>query len=81
MSKNKEYAKRLKELEGYERDIIAFKLVDEVPKGIEYYGDDVSFMCAIVAEIWQGGRCFYITNKNVLCGGAVYAGIGNKKID
>lgn len=81
MGKNKEYAKRLKELEGYERDIIAFKLCDEAPKGIEYYGDDVSFMCAIVAEIWQGERkCFYITNKNVLCGGAVYAGIGNKRM-
>jgi len=79
MSKNKEYAKRLKELEGYERDIIAFKLVDEVPKGIEYYGDDVSFMCAIVAEVWQGRKSLYITNKNVLCGGAVFAGIGNKK--
>jgi len=79
-SKNKEYAKRLKELEGYEKDIIAFKLVDEVPKGIEFYGDDVSFMCAIVAEVWQGRKCFYITNKNVLCGGAVYAGIGNKKM-
>jgi len=79
MSKNKEYAKRLKELEGYERDIIAFKLVDEIPKGIEYYGDDVSFMCGIVNEVWQGRKCLYITNKNVLCGGAVYAGIGNKK--
>lgn len=80
MSKNKEYAKKLKEHEGYERDIIAFKLCDEVPAGIEFYGDDVSFMCAIVAEIWQGRKSFYITNKNVLCGGAVYAGIGNKKM-
>ena len=79
MSKNREYAKRLKELEGYERDIIAFKLVDEVPEGIEYYGDDVSFMCGIVAEVWGGRKSLYITNKNVLCGGAVYAGIGNKK--
>ena len=80
MSKNKEYAKKLKEHEGYERDIIAFKLCDEVPAGFEYYGDDVSFMCAIVAEIWEGRKSFYITNKNVLCGGAVYAGIGNKKM-
>lgn len=79
MSKNREYAKRLKELEGYEREIIAFKLADEVPEGIENYGDDVSFMCGIVAEIWQGRKAFYITNKNVLCGGAVYSGIGNKR--
>jgi uncharacterized protein (DUF169 family) len=80
MSKNKEYAKKLQEHEGYERDIIAFKLCDEVPAGFEYYGEDVSFMCAIVAEIWEGRKSFYITNKNVLCGGAVYAGIGNKKM-
>jgi len=72
--------KKLKEHEGYVRDIIAFKLCDEVPAGFEYYGDDVSFMCAIVAEIWEGRKSFYITNKNVLCGGAVYAGIGNKKM-
>ena len=31
MGKNKEYAERLKEMEGYERKIIAFKLCDEVP--------------------------------------------------
>ena len=31
MNKNKEYAKRLKEMEGYERKIIAFKLCDEIP--------------------------------------------------
>lgn len=80
MSKNKEYAMRLKEMEGYTRDIIAFKLYDEVPVGVEYYGDDISFECAMIAEIWDGKKAFYITNKNVLCGGAVYSGIGNKKM-
>lgn len=81
MSKNKEYAKRLRELEGYERKIIAFKLYDEVPKNAEPYGDDVSFLCAIVAEVWEEGRKpFYVTNKNSLCGGALYSGIGNRKI-
>ena len=37
MSKNKEYAKRLQEMEGYERKIIAFKLYDEIPKNAEHY--------------------------------------------
>ena len=33
--------------------------------------------------MWGGGglkKPFYISNKNVLCGGAVYSGIGNKKM-
>ena len=81
MSKNQEYAKKLKDIEGYERKIIAFKLCDEVPENTESYGDDISFECAIVAEIWEETRKpFYITNKNILCGGAVYSGLGNRKI-
>jgi uncharacterized protein (DUF169 family) len=81
MKKNQEYAKRLKELGGYERKIIAFKLCDEVPENIKPYGDDVSFHCAIAAEIWEEGRKpFYISNKNILCGGAVYSGLGNRRV-
>jgi uncharacterized protein (DUF169 family) len=82
MGKNKEYAEKLKALEGYERKIIAFKLCDEVPSGIEHYGDDLSFLCAVIAEVWQEGRRpFYVTNKNCLCGGALYTGIGNRRIE
>lgn len=82
MGKNREYAEKLKALGGYERRIIAFKLYDDVPAGIEHYGDDLSFLCAIVAEIWQEGRKpFYITNRNCLCGGALYTGIGNRRIE
>ena len=82
MSKNSEYAKRLKELEGYTRKIIAFKLCDELPENVEPYGDDVSFLCAVVAEVWEEGRKpFYVTNKNSLCGGALYSGIGNRRIE
>ncbi|MBW1823984.1 MAG: DUF169 domain-containing protein, partial [Deltaproteobacteria bacterium] len=79
MSKNKEYAQQLKE-KGYERKVIAFKLCDEAPEHIESYGDGVSFHCAVVAEIWGGRKPFYITNENILCGGALYSGIGNRKI-
>jgi uncharacterized protein (DUF169 family) len=81
MSKNKEYARKLKEMEGYEKKIIAFKLCDEVPKNAEPYGDDISFYCAMIAEVWEEGRKpFYITNKNIVCGGAVYSGLGCRRM-
>ena len=80
MGKNKEYAKQLQEMEGYERKIIAFKLCDEIPENVEFYGDDFSFYCAIVAEIWEGRKPFYISNKNIMCGGAVYTGLGVKRL-
>jgi uncharacterized protein (DUF169 family) len=78
--KNKEYAQRLKEMEGYEREIIAFRLCDEVPDYAEPYGEDVSFLCAITAEVLEGKKPIYITNKNIICGGGLYAGIGMKKM-
>jgi uncharacterized protein (DUF169 family) len=81
MGKNKEYAERLNQIEGIERKVIAFKLSDEVPDNAEPYGDDVSFHCAVAAEVWEEGRKpFYVTNKNILCGGAVYSGLGNRKV-
>ena len=80
MGKNKEYAKRLQEMEGYKRKIVAFKLCDEVPENAECYGDDFSFYCGIVAELWEGRKPFYINNKNIMCGGAVYSGLGVKKM-
>jgi uncharacterized protein (DUF169 family) len=75
MNNNREYARRLKEREGYERKIIAFKLCDTVPNTVEPYGDDLSFHCALVAEVWEGRKPFYLTGKNVLCGGAVHSGM------
>jgi len=81
MGNNKEYADILTKHEGYTRDIIAFKLCDTPPEYAESYGDDISFECAMIAEVWDGReKPFYITNKNILCGGAVYSGIGNRKM-
>ena len=81
MSKNREYAKQFKEME-YARKVIAFKDCDEVPENAEPYGDDISFHCAIAAEVWEEGRKpFYINNENILCGGAVYSGIGNRRVE
>jgi uncharacterized protein (DUF169 family) len=77
---NKDYARRLKE-HGYARKAIAFKLCDDIPAYAEPYGDDASFHCAVTAELWEEGKKpVYITNSNILCGGAVYSGLGNRKI-
>ena len=82
MSTNKQYAQQLKEIEGYERDIIAFKLCDETPEGVASYGDDQSFLCAIAAEVWEeDSKPFYITNENVMCGGSVYSSLGMKRVE
>jgi len=66
---------------GYARPVIAFKNVDHQPADAVPYGDDISFHCAIAAEVWQDRPTpFYITNANVLCGGALYSGIGNRPV-
>ncbi len=80
MSNNKELAQKLYDHEGYKRKIIAYKLCDEIPGYAEPYGNDISFLCAIAAEIWDGRKPFCITNQNILCGGAVYAGLGSRKL-
>ena len=80
MNKNQEYAQRLMAMEGYERKIIAFKLCDTVPETVEAYGDDLSFHCALVAEVWEGRKPFYLTGKNVLCGGAVHSGMVSRTL-
>ncbi len=53
MSKNKEYAAQLKEMEGFTRKAIAFKLCDKVPENVESYGDEFSFYCGIIGEVWE----------------------------
>ena len=80
MSQNKEFAQKLMEHEGYQRPIIAFKLTDEEPKNAENYGDDQTFLCAIVTEVWDGSKPVYVTKKNCLCGGAVYCGLGQRPV-
>ncbi len=81
MSKNKKYVKQLMAQEGYERPIVAFKLCNKEPERAEAYGTDVSFLCAITAEVWDEDKPFYITNDNIICGGAVYCGLGAKPIN
>lgn len=80
MKPNRMYAETLKKQEKYERDILAIKLTDDLPEDAEPYGDNVSFLCAMVAEVWAEKKTLVLTNKNVVCGGGVYAGIGTKKL-
>src|SRR3972149_10915182 len=79
MSLNKELAQKLMEKEKYERKILAFKLFDEIPKNVEFYGNDMSMLCAIAAEAWTREEPFYVTKENCVCGGSLYAGIGIRK--
>ena len=79
MGKTREYAQRLRE-SGYARKAIAFKLSDAVPENVESYGNAQSFHCAVVAEIWDGRPPLYLTRENILCGGALYSGMGHRRI-
>ena len=80
MKPNVRYAKKLQEEEGYQRAVLAFKRSDTPPENAQSYGTDVSFLCAIVQEVWEEKQTVYLTNQNVLCGGSVYAGIGTRKL-
>ena len=71
---------KVQQQERYEKGILAFRHHDEIPAHAQSYGEDVSFLCAITAEIWQENKSFYLTNKNILCGGGIYAGIGTRKL-
>ena len=53
MNNNREYAQRLKEMEGYERKIIAFKLCDTVPNTVEPYG---MIFLSIVHSLPKSGK-------------------------
>jgi len=79
MGLNREIANALMEKEKYERQFLAFKLYDEVPKDVPFYGDDMSMLCAITAEAWTKEEPFYITKENCVCGGSLYGGIGIRK--
>jgi len=80
MSLSSDYAKQLMEKVEFERDILGFKVTDEEPKNIPYYGDDMSMMCAIAAEAWEKEGPFYFTRNNCVCGGTLYGGIGTRKV-
>jgi len=80
MSLNKELNDQLMAKENYERKILAFKIYDDIPQGIEFYGNDMSMLCAIAAEAWGKPNPFYVTKENCVCGGSLYAGIGSRKV-
>lgn len=81
MKPNVKYAQMLKNEEGYQREILAFKRTNEEPVDAQSYGTDISFLCAMVQEVWDEGKTLCVSNTNVVCGGALYAGIGQRKLN
>jgi len=74
-----EYARFLQDTEGYERKILGPKRSNSVPEGATTY-DGVTFLCyeATASLAKDGLTC--VTRNNVVCGGAVYCGIGSRKL-
>ena len=79
MASTAEYAKKLNDLQGYKKKITAFKLVNDVPDYADPY-DDISFLCAMTAEVWDNDKPFCVTNENIICGGTIYAALGTNKL-
>jgi len=75
-----EFARRLQESEGYQRKILGVKWASRVPENARPYGDGVTFLCYEATEALQDERPVCLRAENVLCGGAVYCGIGSRKI-
>jgi uncharacterized protein (DUF169 family) len=58
----------LKEDLEIKKEIVGLKAVREAPKDIpQYEGQAIPGMCALLGEILQEGRAWYVTGKNVGC--------------
>jgi uncharacterized protein (DUF169 family) len=77
--KSAEYAKFLQETEGYERKILGLKRSDTVPEGAKSY-DGMTFLCYEATSSMDRDGLTCITRTNVVCGGAVYCGIGSRRL-
>jgi len=74
-----EYAKFLQETEGYKREVLGIKRSNTIPEGAQSY-DGVTFLCyEATASLGKDGLTC-ITRNNVVCGGAVYCGIGSRNL-
>ena len=80
LSGTTECAVRLREKEGYKRKILGLQRAKEVPEGVVSYGDGVTFLCYEATAVLDEEKPFVYRNENVLCGGAVYSGIGNRRL-
>jgi uncharacterized protein (DUF169 family) len=73
------YAAFLQETEGYTRKVLGLKRTDTLPEGAASY-DGVTFLCYEATAALEGDGLTCITRNNVVCGGAVYCGLGSRKL-
>jgi uncharacterized protein (DUF169 family) len=78
-SKAAEYAKFLQETEGYKRKVLGVKRSNTIPEGLSTY-EGMSFLCYEATASLGKDELTCITRNNVVCGGATYCGIGNRKL-
>lgn len=77
--KSAEYAEFLQESEGYERKILGLKRSNTIPEGAKTY-DGMTFLCYEATSSLDKDGLTCITRNNVVCGGAVYCGIGSRRL-
>ena len=77
--KSAEYATFLQETEGYKRKILGIKRSDTMPEGVKSY-DGMTFLCYEATASMDRDGLTCITRNNVVCGGAVYCGIGSRRL-
>ena len=77
--KSAEYAKFLQETEGYERKVLGLKRSNTIPEGAKSY-DGMTFLCYEATSSMDRDGLTCITRNNVVCGGAVYCGIGSRRL-
>jgi uncharacterized protein (DUF169 family) len=78
-SKAAEYAAFLEESEGYTRKILGIKRTDTVPEGVAAY-EGMTFLCYEATGSLERDGLTCISRNNVVCGGAVYCGIGSRRL-
>jgi hypothetical protein len=74
-----EYARFLQETEGYKREVLGIRRSDTVPEGATSH-DGVTFLCYEATASLDRDGLTCITRNNVVCGGAVYCGIGSRHL-
>ena len=74
-----DYARFLQESEGYDRKILGVKRSNTRPESATTY-DGVTFLCYEATASLDKDGLTCITRDNVVCGGAVYCGIGSRKL-
>jgi uncharacterized protein (DUF169 family) len=78
-SKSAEYARFLQETEGYTRKILGIRRSNTIPEGAVAY-EGMTFLCYEATAALAQDELTVISRNNVVCGGAVYCGIGSRRL-